>query len=82
MHPWNVGDKVWARFYDLASDCYVAKPLGNVSGNGPKGFTVKLVNPDPKGKRRQQFEYGAGVWASKAEADAFIALQPRPSVKH
>jgi hypothetical protein len=76
--PWRVGNEVWVRFYDPRTDRYVAKLLGRVSGIGAKGFTVKLLNATAKGKRRQQFEYGAGVWPSKAEADAAIALQPRP----
>lgn len=81
MHQWKVGDEVWARFYDLSIDHYVARLLGHVSGVGTKGFTVKLTKPDHRGKRREQHEHGTILWPTKAEADAFIALEPHPAVK-
>lgn len=81
VHSWKVGDEVWARYYDLPTDSYVAKLLGQVVGVGPKGFSVKLARPPLKGERTQRLEHDAGVWATREEAEAHIALRPGPGIR-
>lgn len=76
MHAWKVGDEAWGRYYDAATDNYVARLYGHVTGVGPKGFTVRLSRPLPRGLPIAHHPHDASFWATKAAADEYIAAHP------
>jgi hypothetical protein len=78
MHRWKVGDEVWAQFYHLGTDRYVARLYGRVIGVGPKGFAVRLVKPIPKQPINVRLPHDAEVWPDQQTAEAAIAKHPRP----
>lgn len=75
-HVWSVGDEVWARYYDVKIDNYVAQLEGKVTHVGPKGFTMRRARPDHKGRLIDHKPHDIGMWPTKADADAHIAAHP------
>lgn len=76
MTRWRVDDEVWARYYDMATDRYVARLLGHVTDVGPKGFTVRRVKPDHKGRLIERHPHDVVLWRSREEAEAYLAEHP------
>lgn len=76
LMPWNVGDEVWARYYDRAINNYVAQLLGHVISAGLDGFTVRRVRANHAGKLIERYPHDVGLWRTKQEADEHIAEHP------
>lgn len=65
----RVGDSIWARFFDQATQGYVVKPLGRVQRVEADRF---LVN----GKWQPATALGHGVYTSLEQGEADIAAHP------
>jgi hypothetical protein len=76
MHSWQIDEEAWCCYFDVEGDGYVGKPLGQVSGIGTVGVTVRVRRPDHAGKVLARIGFH-DVWPSKAAVDAEIAARPR-----
>lgn len=76
MHTWQVGDSVFARYYDMASDNYVAKLEGHVTAVGRDGFTLRRERPNHLGQLVERHPHDVVMWPTREEAEAYIRERP------
>jgi len=73
MPRWNVGDPVFARYYDSRTQRYFVKGHGRVLRI--EGDTIVMRT---RAGEEHAHVSTVGLWRSKEEAEAAIALDPSP----